>query len=389
VTPPDEGDASLTAPDEPARTDDGDRVAFDPAGRPPPGELARTAQRFLLVVAIAIGLVVLWLLRDLLIVLLLALLVASGMYGIVAPLERRVPRIAAIGIAYLALLLALTGVGLLVAPPLVAEAANLVEDLPALFEELQAEVSRVIDGVAGSGSGQQLFDRFLPQVVEDQADEQLFALPFTVLQVLTNLAVLLFLSAVILLERDAILRWAGRFLVARDRRPALNLVHTASTKLGGYVRGQLLVMLVTGVGTAVGMMLLGVPFALPMGLLGFLAEAIPLAGPIIAGVPVLVLAFLESPTTGLLMLAWLVVLQQLEGWLIYPIIQGRILALSPLVVIVAVLAGATLYGVLGAIIAVPIVAIVDVVLREIVFPLRRQASRRDARAARRAEAEAG
>jgi putative heme transporter len=174
--------------------------------------------------------------------------------------------------------------------------------------------------------------------------------------------------------------------VARDRRPALNLVDTAAAKLGGYIRGQLLVMAVTGVGTAVGMMLLGVPFALPMGLLGFLAEAIPLAGPIIAGVPVLVLAFLESPTTGLLMLVWLIVLQQLEGWLLYPIIQGRILSLSPLVVVLAVLAGATLYGVLGAVIAVPIVAIVDVILREVVFPLRRQASRRDARAARRAGA---
>jgi putative heme transporter len=174
--------------------------------------------------------------------------------------------------------------------------------------------------------------------------------------------------------------------VARDRRPALNLVDTAAAKLGGYIRGQLLVMAVTGVGTAVGMMLLGVPFALPMGLLGFLAEAIPLAGPIIAGVPVLVLAFLESPTTGLLMLVWLIVLQQLEGWLLYPIIQGRILSLSPLVVVLAVLAGATLYGVLGAVIAVPIVAIVDVILREVVFPLRRQASRRDVRAARRAGA---
>jgi putative heme transporter len=385
VTPPDEGDAGVAAPDEPAHTDDGERVAFDPAGRPPSGDLARTARRFLLIVTLAIALVVLWLLRDLLIVLLLAMLVASGMYGLVAPLERLVPRLAAIGIAYLTLMLVLVGFGLLIAPPLVDEAAALVENIPELVDELQTDVSGVIDSVAGEGAGAQLFDRFLPRVVGDGADERIFALPFTVLQVLANLTIMLFLSAVILLERDAILRWASRFLVARDRRPALNLVHTAAAKLGGYVRGQLLVMAVTGVGTAVGMMILGVPFALPMGLLGFLAEAIPLAGPIIAGVPVLVLAFLESPTTGLLMLVWLVALQQAEGWLLYPIVQGRILSLSPLVVILAVLAGATLYGVLGAIIAVPIVAIVDVVLREIVFPLRRQASRRDARAARRAD----
>lgn len=374
--------------DEPARTPDGERVAFDPAQRPPSGDMAVTARKFLLIVAIAIGLVILWLLRDLLIVLLLAALVAGGMHGVVAPLEQRMPRLAALGIAYLALLAILSGLALLIAPPLVDEAARLVEDFPELVDDFQEEVSMLIDNVAGSGAGDRLFDRFLPQVVESQADEQLIALPFTVLQVITNVAIMLFLSALLLLERDAILRWVARFLVARDRRPALDLVNVATTKLGAYVRGQLLVMVITGVGTAGGMMLLGVPFALPMGLLGFLAEAIPLAGPIIAGVPVLILAFLESPTTGLLMLGWLVILQQLEGWLIYPMVQGRILSLSPLVVVLAVLAGAGLYGVLGAIIAVPMVAIIDVILREVVFPLRQRASRQDLRAAEAAEGEA-
>jgi predicted PurR-regulated permease PerM len=198
VTRPAEGDPSVAAPGEPAHTDDGDRVAFDPTGRPPSGDLARTARRFLLIVGIAIGLVGLWLLRDLLIVLLLAILVASGMYGVVAPLERRLPRLTAIGVAYLALLLALAGLGLLIAPPLVDEAATLIENLPELVDELQAEVSDIIDSVAGAGAGAQLFDRFLPQMVEDQADERIVALPFTVIQVLANLAIMLFLSAMIL-----------------------------------------------------------------------------------------------------------------------------------------------------------------------------------------------
>ncbi len=389
MTQDDGRDEGAEVPREIAHTDDGQRVAFDPAGRRPSGELATTARKFLLVVAIAAGIALLWLLRDLLIVLLLAVLVAAGMYGVVAPLERRMPPIAAVAVAYLALLLVLGGIGLVVVPPLVDEGARLVENLPELVEEGQARVSGVIDSIAGSGAGEQLFSRFVPQFVEDQADEQLFALPFTVLQVLANLALMLFLSALILIERDAIAVWFGRFLVARDREPALDMAETAASKLGAYVRGQLLVMVITGVGTAIGMMVLGVPFALPMGMLGFLAEAIPMAGPIIAGVPVLVLAFLESPLTGLIMLIWLAALQQAEGWFIYPIVQGKILSLSPLVVIIAVLAGATLYGVLGAIIAVPVVAIGDVVLREIVFPLRRQASREDAAAGDAAAEPAG
>lgn len=378
VSPDDRRDEGAEAPPESARTDDGHRVAFDPADRSPSGELGTTARQFLVVVALAAGVALLWLLRDLLIVLLLAVLVAAGMYGVVRPLERRMPRIAAVTVTYLGLLLIVGGMGLVVVPPLVEEGARLAEDLPEILEEGQARISDVIDSIAGSGAGEQLFSRFVPQFVEDQADEQLFALPFTVLQVVANLALMLFLSALILIERDAIARWFGRFLIARDREPALGMAETAASKLGAYVRGQLLVMVITGIGTAIGMMVLGVPFALPMAMLGFLAEAIPMAGPIIAGVPVLILAFLESPLTALLMLVWLVALQQAEGWFIYPIVQGKILSLSPLVVIIAVLAGATLYGVLGAIIAVPVVAIADVVLREIVFPLRRQASREDA-----------
>ncbi|HVM24277.1 MAG TPA: AI-2E family transporter [Candidatus Limnocylindrales bacterium] len=368
---------------EPARTPDGDRVAFDPAGRPPPGDLSRTARRFLVIAGLGLAIVLIWLLRDLIIVLLLAALVAGGMYGVVRPLERHVPRLAAIGLAYAGLIAVLVGLGLLIVPPLVDQAAELFEQLPALVDELRQRATGLVDRVGGSGTGDRLFDQLMP-AVEDQADERVFTLPFTILQVVTNAAVMLFLSALLILERDAIRRWAARFLVARDRRPALDLAEAATTKLGAYVRGQLLVMVITGVGTSIGMMLLGVPFALPMGVLGFLAEAIPLAGPIIAGVPVLVLAFLESPTTGLLMFVWLLVLQQLEGWLIYPVVQGKILSLSPLVVVLAVLAGATLYGVLGAVIAVPIVAIIDVVLREVVFPIRQRASREDARAAREA-----
>jgi predicted PurR-regulated permease PerM len=369
---------------EPARTPDGDRVAFDPAGRPPAGELALTARKYLLILGITLGLVLLWLLRDLLIVTLLAALIASGMYGVVHPLERQMPRLAAVAVAYVALLALLAVAAVLVAPPLVDQAADLLARIPALFDRLRAEASVVIDAVGGPGTGEQMFDQLTPPIVDGEVDEEIVQLPFTVLQVLVNVTITIFLSALLLLERDAIRGWTSRFLVARDRGPAIDLARTAVTKLGAYVRGQLLVMTITGVGTAAGMMVLGVPFALPMGVLGFLAEAIPLAGPIIAGVPVLLLAFLESPTTGLLMLAWLVVLQQLEGWFIYPIVQGRILSLSPIVVVLGVLAGAAVYGILGALIAVPIVAIVDVVLREVVFPLRQAASRRDMEAARQA-----
>jgi len=102
-----------------------------------------------------------------------------------------------------------------------------------------------------------------------------------------------------------------------------------------------------------------------------------MAGAFIAGGPIVLLALLESPIQGLLMLIWLVVMQQLQGFIVVPIVQGRAVQLSPVVVLLSVLAGASLGGIVGAIIAIPVVAVVDVVIRDVVFPLRqaRQARR--------------
>lgn len=356
-------------------------LPFAPDHGTRPGEMKRTAMKFLLVAGLAVLLVLLWLLREILVLIFLAALIASAMYGLTAPLERRIPRLLAILVSYLAVLGVLALVLLFIVPPLIEEGADLVESLPEIAEQIEAEVTAIADTVGGAGAGERLIDTIIPQVTDGEAAEHVLRLPFTIVSVLVNAGIVLFLSALFLLERDAIRGWAMRFLVARDRAPALDLTREALTKLGAYIRGQLVVMIITGTGTAVGMLIFDVPFALPMGLLGFLAEAIPLAGPIIASVPVLVLAFLEGTDTFFFMLAWLVVLQQLEGWVIYPVVQGRILSLSPVVVVVAVLAGATLYGVLGAIIAVPIVAVLDVILRDVVFPLRSRASREDLEAA--------
>jgi len=124
------------------------------------------------------------------------------------------------------------------------------------------------------------------------------------------------------------------------------------------------------------MLVLGVPFAVPLGALSFATAAIPLAGAFIAGGPIVLVALTDSAATGLLMAAWLVVLQQLEGSVITPYIQGRIVNLSAIAVLLGVVAGTSIAGIVGGIIAIPLVAVADVVLRDIVFPLRRRAEER-------------
>jgi predicted PurR-regulated permease PerM len=204
-------------------------------------------------------------------------------------------------------------------------------------------------------------------------------LPLTVAGILLNVVLVLFLSVLMLLERDNARAWAQRFVSPQDQPLTHEVSVNALAKLGAYVRGQLLIMTITGVGTFLGMWIIGVPFAFPLSLLAFIGEAIPMAGAFIAGGPIVLLALLQSPLQGLFMLIWLVVMQQLQGFIVVPIIQGRAVQLSPVVVLLSVLAGASLGGIVGAIIAIPVVAVADVVIRDVVFPLR------EARRVRRGE----
>jgi putative heme transporter len=120
------------------------------------------------------------------------------------------------------------------------------------------------------------------------------------------------------------------------------------------------------------MFALGLPFALPMGLLGFLGEIIPYLGPIVAGVPAAIIGFVQSPTDGLIMGGWLILLHILEAYVLGPQIQHRVLRISPLAVVLGVVVALSLLGVLGGLVAIPFLAIVDIFLTNVVFPWRRR-----------------
>jgi predicted PurR-regulated permease PerM len=228
-----------------------------------------------------------------------------------------------------------------------------------------------VDGVAPDDAGERAID-VLTVGVAGIDWGPLLQLPLTIAEFIISLLLVLVMSAFMLIERDRVRDWSLRFIDRRRGARLEELTRTALGKLGAYVRAQLLVMVIVGAGTTIGLLILGVPFALPLGVFAFIAEAVPFAGPWVAGVPIVLIAALESPLIGLLALIWFVVLQQLEGFVIYPLVQGHLVRISPMVVIIAVLAGAFLGGIVGAIIAIPVVAVLDVLIEEVVLPLRRR-----------------
>jgi predicted PurR-regulated permease PerM len=136
-----------------------------------------------------------------------------------------------------------------------------------------------------------------------------------------------------------------------------DLWRRVEVKVGLWLQGQMLLALIVGLLVFVGLTLLKVKFALLFGLLAMALEIVPIAGPVIAAIPAILMAFIQSPTLGLWVLIMWVVIQQTENHVLVPLILGKTTGLNPVVVILAILVGAQLAGIAGALLAVPVATI--------------------------------
>ena len=321
---------------------------------------------------LVVGLAAWWiyLIRDVVVIGFLAAIIAAAIAAPVESLERRgVRRVLAVVLIYGGLLGVVGLMLALLVPPLLVQARDFASNLPTILGSLSTTINTLLAQIGLSADGS-LVERILGQL--GSLGGILAQVPGVIVGFLSALLLVTFLSALMLLERDRARTWTMRF-VAQPDRPALDgLLRKAGKRLGAYVRGQLLIMLVTGVASFVGLTLIGVPFALPLGIFAFLTEAIPIAGPIIAGVLMIIVGFTQSPLQGLLVVALVAIIQQAESLVLVPVIQGRLISISPVVALLAVLSGSAIGGIPGAILAIPLVAIVMVVIDDVILPWRRR-----------------
>ena len=154
------------------------------------------------------------------------------------------------------------------------------------------------------------------------------------------------------------------FLNNQARSRAQKIIISLETQLGGWLRAQVILMLLVGVLTYLGLFALGVEYALPLAVIAGLFEVIPTIGPIMAGIPALVVGFGTSPWLGVWILALYLVVQQLENNIIVPNIMGRAVGFSPLVTLVVLFIGAQLFGFGGLLLAIPATILITIILRD-------------------------
>jgi len=328
-------------------------------------------QTVLTVAAVVIVLFALWAAREAVLLIYVSALIAMGFSPLVRLIERphsssgrfRVPRWIAILAIYLIIVGAIALAGLMVIPPLVGQAAALWDTLPAQFNSLQMFLVRhklmtrtitLAEAVqsAPSGSG-------------TNAVETLLVAVSTVIGGVFGLITILILSFYLLIEANTMFEYIVRFVPAGRRADVATAARDVVAKVSAWLRAQFVLAAVMGTFTAVGLGIMGVPYFYVVGLVAAIGETIPIVGPVIGGITAVAVAATVSAKLALGVGAFFLVLHQLEANILVPKVMERRVGVSPVAVMVALLIGGALWGLVGAILAIPTAAILSVIVEDL------------------------
>ena len=321
------------------------------------------------------GVMLAWLLftvRSMLITIYISALLAMGISPLVRVIERprvtwlssRLPRWLAILVIYAAVIGAIAALAAAVIPPLVQQFEELWRALPSTVERGQDFLIRVgilNDRITLGEAMQQA-----PAAGAGSAAAAVVGYLRNVIGGLFGAITILLLTFYMLVESREILSFFVRLFSADQRRRVAMVSHAVTQKVSAWMGGQLLLSLIIGLTSAIGLWAMGVPYFYVLALISAVGEMIPLVGPILAAIPAILVAATVSPGLAIGVAIFFIAQQQLENTILVPKLMGRQVGLSPVAVIVALGIGSQLLGVVGAILSVPTAAILQVLFEELV-----------------------
>jgi predicted PurR-regulated permease PerM len=340
------------------------------ASRPTPITTGDVARRALVASLVALGLIVavlvLWQLRLIVVLLLFAIVIASAMRPGVEALQRRgIPRSGGIAIHYLALFGLLAGVLWLAVPRAVDEVQQAVSALPATRSEIRQEAteSRGLKHDVLLGLQRRL--EALPS--RDKLVEPGVEVTRHAIEVLVGVFFVFASAAYWIFERDRAEQVVLRFVPRRKRKVVSDTWNLIDLKLGAFVRGQLLLVLVVGATLSTVFWAIGVPYWLLVGSFAGIVELVPIIGPLAAGTLAVAVGLTASWETALYAGIAVVIVRVLEDYLVMPRVLGSAVGLSPLIVLFAVFAAGIVMGGLAVLLAIPVAAVLATLLDVLVL----------------------
>ena len=324
-------------------------------------------------VAVLFVLAMAWLLiqiRPILIILVLAIILAAAIEPLVSRLRRMgMARGQSILVVYAAIL-AMMGLTLyLIVPPVVRQVIELVNNIPDIIVSLRDQAAASNNEFLRT-TGVRSLDRVA--IAYEQLRESPNVESSTALNVVTSVFGLMFTTFSVMIvafywmtEKAIIKRLTLGFVPLNRRASAHAMWDEVEAKLGGWTRGQLILCTSIGVFSAIGYRLIGLEFWLALGIWAGITEIIPFVGPILGGAAAVTVALTDSWEKAVAVVIFALVLQQLEGAVLVPRVMRNAVGMTPLTVILAVLVGGLVLGPIGAVLAIPVAAALQVLVQSL------------------------
>ncbi len=283
------------------------------------------------------------------------------------PFNRPLGRGTAVLLAFLVTAVVMTVILMFILVPFVNEFNNLVRNLPVIIKKFQAAALAVQNEVNFIAVAEHL-PSFVEQAMSSATAYSLGLAKrivnsiFSVATGIIELIIVPVLTYYFLKDWKLIKDNIVLLFSKGARSKARNIIEEMGMVISGYIRGQFIVSIVVGVLVFGGMYSFGVEYPLVLGLLAAITESIPIIGPIIGAVPAILLAYLVEPVLAIKVIIFYILVQQLENHIVVPKIMGHAIDLHPVAVIIGLLVGGQLFGIAGMILAVPVTAILKVIL---------------------------
>ncbi len=319
-----------------------------------PQKVELTYKTVVFIAVFIVALLLLWAIRDIIILLFVCFVLMEALNPTVSKLERlRIPRPLAIFILYIVIISFFSFVLAGIIPILIDQTNGLVKSLPEIINNFK------LFGLSAIDLSSQL------KIIETIPSE----IAKTAFSIFSNLLTGVFILVVtfyLLLERKHLDTHSYNVGGSKARKLAKEIFNSLETRLGMWVNGELLLMTIVGALCYVGYLFLGLNFALPLALMAGLLEIIPNIGPILTTIVAAIVGLSISPLTALLVIIWGIIVQQLENTYIVPKIMKEAVGINPIITIIAVATGGKLGGVAGALLAVPIYLTFETIISKII-----------------------
>lgn len=306
------------------------------------------------------------------VLLILSLMLVATFNPLVRYLQQRLKRSYAISIVVSGIMASCGGLIILMVPPLVRQARNLMLQLPDYLTQIEAAARGMGIKINLHGSSVDLTEQAASM------GPQAFGVLLTVFSGITGVVTVAVLTTYLLIDGPRVATSVFGLLPRHHRLPIRRMFGEIGVQVGDYMRGQFITSVLAGLFSYAILFALEVPEPLALAFLMAAADAIPMVGPLIGTVPAVLLALTRGTTTALIVLIGYVVYYQIESHILVPRIYGKTMKMSPSIIVIAILLGATFMGILGAVLALPAAAAIPVVFRYVLEWRQREEDRQEA-----------